>query len=116
MRTIIIDDERLARSELKSLLKEFAEVEIIADTGNPDEAIQLINTEKPDLIFLDIQMPEKDGFTLLEHLLHLPKVIFVTAFDDFALRAFEVNALDYLLKPVQAERLAEAIKKNKNSR
>ncbi|CAG0997666.1 MAG: response regulator [Bacteroidetes bacterium] len=115
MRTIIIDDERLARSELKSLLKEFAEVEIIADTGNPDEAIQLINTEKPDLIFLDIQMPEKDGFTLLEHLLHLPKVIFVTAFDDFALRAFEVNALDYLLKPVQAERLAEAIKKIKTA-
>lgn len=115
MRTIIIDDERLARSELKSLLKEFAEIEIIADTGNPDEAIQLINTEKPDLIFLDIQMPEKDGFTLLEHLTHLPKVIFVTAFDDFAIRAFEVNALDYLLKPVQAERLAEAIKKIKTA-
>ncbi|NUM51712.1 MAG: LytTR family transcriptional regulator DNA-binding domain-containing protein [Flavobacteriales bacterium] len=115
MRTIIIDDERLARSELKSLLKEFTEIEIIADTGNPDEAIQLINIEKPDLIFLDIQMPEKDGFTLLEHLMHLPKVIFVTAFDDFAIRAFEVNALDYLLKPVQTERLAEAIKKIKTA-
>ncbi len=115
MRTIIIDDERLARQELKNLLKDFDEVEIIAESGNADEAIHLINNEKPDLIFLDIQMPGKDGFTLLEHLTFIPNIIFVTAYDDYAIKAFEVNALDYLLKPVQAERLADALKKNKST-
>jgi len=115
MRTIIIDDERLARQELKNLLKEFDEVEIIAESANADEAIHLINNEKPDLIFLDIQMPGKDGFTLLEHLTFIPNIIFVTAYDDYAIKAFEVNALDYLLKPVQTERLADALKKIKSN-
>jgi two-component system LytT family response regulator len=111
MRTIIIDDERLARKELAGLLKNFPEIEILAECANSDEAMEAINSLQPDLIFLDVQMPGKNGFELLEELEAVPKVIFVTAFDEFALRAFEVNALDYLLKPVEEDRLAEAIHK-----
>jgi two-component system LytT family response regulator len=111
VRTIIIDDERLARNELKRLLNEFAEIEVIDEAANVQEGLEKIERHNPDLIFLDIQMPGKTGFDLLEELDHAPRVIFTTAYDEFALKAFEVNALDYLLKPVEPKRLADAIQK-----
>ncbi|MDD2982505.1 MAG: LytTR family DNA-binding domain-containing protein [Crocinitomicaceae bacterium] len=111
MKVILVDDERLAREELKSLLKDFHNLTIIGEASNAQEGIELIRTLKPDLIFLDIQMPGMDGFEMLRHLDEIPKVIFVTAYDNFALRAFEVNALDYLLKPVDPDRLKEAVLK-----
>ncbi len=111
MRALVIDDERLARKELIRLLKDFDEVEIVGECSNAEEAVIAIKEHKPDLIFLDIQMPGKNGFELLEELETVPKVIFVTAYDEYAIRAFQVNALDYLLKPVEEERLAEAINK-----
>jgi two-component system LytT family response regulator len=111
MKALIIDDERLARKELTNLLKDHHEVEIIGEAVNVDDAYQKIVTLDPDLLFLDIQMPGKTGFDLLEMLDSVPKVIFTTAYDEYALKAFEVNALDYLLKPIQPERLAESIKK-----
>lgn len=109
IRTVIVDDERLAREGLKSLLKDFSEIEIIGEAANADEAIELVEREKPHLMFLDIEMPEKSGFDLLEELIETPFVIFTTAYNEFAMKAFEVNALDYLLKPVQSSRLKEAI-------
>jgi two-component system LytT family response regulator len=111
MKAIIIDDERLARAELRKLLQEFPEVEVIDEAANADEGIQKIETGNPDLIFLDIQMPGKTGFDLLSELDHAPQVIFTTAYDEYALKAFEVNALDYLLKPVEPKRLADALQK-----
>ena len=111
MRTLIIDDERLARKELNSLLEDYEEIEIVGEAANADEALELINSVNPDLLFLDIQMPGKTGFELLEMLDNVPKVIFTTAYDEFALKAFEVNALDYLLKPIQPERLKDSISK-----
>jgi two-component system LytT family response regulator len=111
MKTLIIDDERLAREELKTLLSEFPNIEIIGECANGKEGIKSVNKLKPDLIFLDIQMPEINGFEMLEHLDHMPIVIFVTAYDEFAIKAFEVNALDYLLKPVDPARLKETINK-----
>ncbi len=111
MRALIIDDERLARKELMTLLEEHPSIEIVGEAANADEAEQLINDLNPDLLFLDIQMPGKTGFQLLEELDAVPLVVFTTAYDEFALKAFEVSALDYLLKPIQAERLAETITK-----
>ncbi len=111
MRAIIIDDERLARKELTNLLKDYNEIEIIAEAINAEDAYEKINKLDPDLLFLDIQMPGKSGFDLLEMLDHVPNVIFTTAYDEYALKAFEVNALDYLLKPIQPERLGESIGK-----
>jgi len=111
MRAIIIDDERLARKELTNLLKDYNEIEIIAEAINVDDAFEKINTLDPELLFLDIQMPGKTGFDLLEMLDSVPNVIFTTAYDEYALKAFEVNALDYLLKPIQPERLGESIGK-----
>ena len=111
VRTIIIDDERLARNELKKLLQEFGEIEVIDEASNVAEGLEKIERHNPDLIFLDIQMPGKTGFDLLEELERSPKVIFTTAYDEFALKAFEVNALDYLLKPVEPKRLSDAIQK-----
>ena len=111
MKAIIVDDERLARKELTSLLAEHNEIEIIGEAANIDEAEEMIRESNPDLVFLDIQMPGGTGFDLLEKLDAVPQVIFITAYDEFALKAFEVSALDYVLKPVQPERLAEAIKK-----
>jgi len=108
---VIIDDERLARKELSSLLEEFKEIEVIAECANAEEARKLIESERPDLIFLDIQMPGETGFDLLETLEYVPRVVFVTAYDEYAIKAFEVNALDYVLKPVEEERLEEAIRK-----
>ena len=106
---IIVDDEKLARQGLKELLKEFPEVEVIGEASNSDEAIEQIDKLKPQLMFLDIEMPEKTGFDLLEELIETPAVIFTTAYNEFAIKAFEVNAMDYLLKPVQLSRLREAI-------
>ena len=108
---LIIDDERLARNELKRLLQEYQEIEIIGEAANADEAHKLILELSPDLIFLDIQMPAKTGFDLLAELDRLPFVIFTTAHDEFALKAFEVNALDYLLKPIDPQRLSDAVQK-----
>lgn len=108
---LIIDDERLARNELKKLLLDFPEIEIIGEAMNAGEAKIMINEFRPDLIFLDIQMPEKTGFELLEELDRVPFVIFTTAHDEFAFKAFEVNAMDYLLKPIDPQRLSDAIQK-----
>jgi two-component system LytT family response regulator len=113
IKTIIIDDERLAREGLKGLLKEFSEIEIIGEAANVDEALELIDKLKPQLLFLDIQMPEKTGFDLLEELIETPIVIFTTAYNEFATKAFDVNALDYLMKPIQSQRLKDAITKAK---
>jgi len=111
MKAIIIDDERLARIELKKLLQEFPEVEVVDEAANAEEGLSKIESQHPDLIFLDIQMPGKTGFDMLAQLERTPQVIFTTAYDEFALKAFEVNALDYLLKPVEPKRLADAIQK-----
>lgn len=111
MKAIIIDDERLARAELRKLLQEFPEIEVIDEAANAEEGISKIESLHPDLIFLDIQMPVKTGFDMLAELDGTPQVIFTTAYDEFALKAFEVNALDYLLKPIEPQRLAEAIQK-----
>src|SRR5687767_7287462 len=111
MKAIIIDDERLARTELRKLLQEFPEVEVIDEAANAEEGISKIESQNPDLVFLDIQMPGKTGFDMLATLERSPQVIFTTAYDEYALKAFEVNALDYLLKPVEPKRLADAIQK-----
>jgi len=113
LKVILIDDERLARSELKRLLQEFPDVEIIGEAANAEEAIEKIESLNPDLLFLDIQMPGKTGFDLLTELDKAPHVIFVTAYDEYALKAFDVNALDYLMKPVEPKRLADALLKVK---
>jgi two-component system LytT family response regulator len=110
-KAIIIDDERLARTELKKMLQEFEEIEVIGEAANVGEGIEKIIELDPDLIFLDIQMPDKTGFDLLQEIDKSPKVIFTTAYDEFALKAFEVNALDYLLKPIESKRLQDAIQK-----
>ena len=106
-----MDDERLARKELMKLLEEHPMIEVVGEAMNAEEATQMVNDLNPDLLFLDIQMPGKTGFQLLEELESVPLVVFVTAYDEFAIKAFEVNALDYLLKPIQPERLSETISK-----
>jgi len=111
MKALIVDDERLARQELKSLLDKYEEINIIGESNNADNAKKKIEALKPDLVFLDIQMPVKTGFDLLEELSFVPKIIFTTAYDEYALKAFEVNAFDYLLKPIEHERLDECLKK-----
>lgn len=111
MKALIIDDERLARKELIKLLEEHPSIEIVGEAMNADEAEKMIEELNPDLLFLDIQMPGRTGFQLLESLDSAPMVVFTTAYDEFALKAFEVNALDYLLKPITAERLTEAVHK-----
>ena len=111
IKAIIIDDERLARNELKKLLLDFPEIEVIAEAANATEGVEKIDSLNPDLIFLDIQMPGKTGFDMLSELERTPNVIFTTAYDEYALKAFEVNALDYLLKPVEPKRLADALQK-----
>lgn len=111
MRALIVDDERLARKELMKLLEDHPMIEVVGEAMNADEAVQMVNDLNPDLLFLDIQMPGKNGFQLLEMLDSVPLVVFTTAYDEFALKAFEVNALDYLLKPINPERLSETIAK-----
>lgn len=111
MRALLIDDERLARNELRRLLQAHPEVDIVGEAAHAEEAQQAINALKPDLLFLDIQMPGRTGFDLLADLESVPTVIFTTAYDEYALQAFEVNALDYLLKPIEPERLTAALDK-----
>lgn len=112
-KTLIIDDERLAREEVKRALSNYPEFEVLGEAANADEAIVLIEKERPDLIFLDIHMPEKTGFDLLEELTMVPEVVFTTAYDQYAVQAFEVNALDYLVKPLREERFSKTIEKIK---
>jgi len=109
MRALIIDDERLARAELGRLLALHPEIEIAGEARNGEEALELIARLAPDLLFLDIQMPGMTGFELLERLDDMPQVIFTTAYDQYAIHAFEINALDYLLKPIAPDRLAAAL-------
>ena len=110
MKTLIIDDERLARNELKRLLEPYHKIEIVGEAANAEDALNLIKELEPELLFLDIQMPGKNGFELLTSIEgKSPDVIFTTAFDDYAIKAFEFNALDYLLKPIDSERLKDAI-------
>lgn len=109
IRTIIIDDERGARLELMRMLKDYPQIRVLAEASNADEAEELIGLLKPELIFLDIQMPGRSGFELLEDLDFIPMVVFVTAYDQYALKAFEVSALDYLMKPIREERFAKAM-------
>jgi two-component system LytT family response regulator len=109
MRALLIDDERLARAELRRLLAAHPEVEIVGEAVNAADGVQQIAALKPDLIFLDVQMPGGSGFDMLAALEEAPEVIFTTAFDQYALQAFEVNALDYLQKPIQATRMAAAL-------
>jgi two-component system LytT family response regulator len=113
MRTLIIDDERLARNELRRLLENYPSIEIIDEASNGEEAVEKINRLRPELIFMDIQMPGKSGFEVLESLENgiAPDVIFTTAYDEYALKAFEFDAIDYLLKPIDPQRLEQAIKK-----
>jgi two-component system LytT family response regulator len=111
MKALIIDDERLARVELKRLLSPHKDINIVGEAVNVDDAVSKITELNPDLIFLDIQMPGKNGFELLEELDRVPTVIFTTAYDEYALKAFEYNALDYLLKPIEPKRLEDTIKK-----
>jgi two-component system LytT family response regulator len=113
IKVIIVEDSRLARNELKELIKQHPELEVVAEAENVDTAYELINELRPQLIFLDINMPEKDGFTLLEMLEDVPAVVFTTAFDEYAIKSFEYNALDYLLKPINQKRFADAVEKVK---
>jgi len=118
---MVVDDEELARQFVIEYLEEFPQIEVIAESGKASNAIKLINEHKPDLIFLDVQMPGKDGFEVLEQISHEPFVIFCTAYDKYAIRAFEKNAIDYLLKPLDKTRFDQAVGKainriNKNEK
>jgi len=115
MKAMIIDDERPARRELRRLLTDFSWVEVVGEAGNVDQAAEMVETLNPELLFLDIQMPGGSGFDLLSRLERLPEVIFTTAYDEYAVRAFEVDALDYLLKPIDPARLAEALGRVKSA-
>jgi two-component system LytT family response regulator len=111
-KTILIDDEPLALQRLERLLQPYGDlIEIVDRATNGLEAVEKIDATKPDLIFLDIQMPALNGFEVLDHLTHLPWIIFSTAYDEYALKAFETNSIDYLLKPVDPERLKKALEK-----
>jgi len=109
--TIIVDDEPLARKMIKEYLQDYPEIKIVGECRNGKQAVKAINQEKPDLVFLDIRMPGMDGFEVLEHIDQMPHVVFVTAYGDYALKAFEVNAVDYLLKPYDRKRFSRAIQK-----
>jgi two-component system LytT family response regulator len=111
LKTIVVDDEPLARRGLKLRLKGIDDVEVIAEAKNGREALELVRKLDPDLLFLDIQMPGMDGFDVLRSLEadEMPAIVFVTAFDDYAIKAFEANALDYLLKPIEDKRLSDAL-------
>ncbi|MBW8243474.1 LytTR family DNA-binding domain-containing protein [Muricauda oceani] len=111
IRAVIVEDSRLARNELKELIKLHDDLELIGEASNVDEGVVLIESESPDLLFLDINMPEKDGFDLLEMLDDVPITVFTTAYDEYAIKSFEYNALDYLLKPVSNKRFDMALEK-----
>ena len=110
MKALIIEDERLARAEVRRLLDDFNWVKVVGEAENAEQALALIQSQQPDLLFLDVQMPGKTGFELIEEIRgEMPRIIFTTAYDEFALRAFEVNALDYLMKPITPDRFAAAL-------
>ena len=111
IKTIIVDDEKLARQDLKTILLDFDSVEVVGEAKNTKDAEVLINDLNPELIFLDVQMPGHSGFDLLDKIKKSVQVIFVTAYDEYAIKAFEVNALDYLLKPVNPERLKNSLER-----
>jgi two-component system LytT family response regulator len=111
IKAVIVEDSRLARNELKELIKKYDDIEILGEAENVDAGFELIQSTSPDLLFLDINMPEKDGFELLEMLDEVPITIFTTAFDEYAIKSFEYNALDYLLKPVSEKRFDMAMEK-----
>jgi two-component system, LytTR family, response regulator len=113
IKTVIVEDSRLARNEIKELLKQHPELELVGEAENVDDGFELINKTKPELLLLDINMPEKDGFELLEMLDEVPITVFTTAFDEYAIKSFEYNALDYLLKPINEKRFSQAIEKVK---
>ncbi len=110
-RTLIVDDESLAREALRELLAAHPEIEIVGEAGSAVEALDLHRRFQPDLLFLDVQMPKKDGFSLLPDLRPVPDIIFTTAYDCFAVKAFEVNAVDFLVKPIRSDRLALSLSK-----
>jgi two-component system LytT family response regulator len=114
IKTAIVDDERLARLELRNMLLNYSDIEIVGEYTGADELLSEMESIKPDLLFLDIQMPGKTGFDILEELDKVPQVVFVTAYDEYAIKAFEVNALDYILKPVEEGRLQAAIERVRN--
>lgn len=111
IRTLIVDDEPLARDRVKRFLRDEADIDVIGECGNGADAVSTIREKKPDLVFLDIQMPEKNGFEVIKSLngKQLPTIIFVTAYDQYALQAFDVHALDYLLKPFNRERIHRSV-------
>jgi two-component system, LytTR family, response regulator len=109
--TILVDDEPLARKLLKEYLQDYPDIKIVAECKNGRQAIKAINENKPDLVFLDIRMPGMDGFEVLENIKHIPHIIFSTAYGDYALKAFEINAVDYLLKPYDRKRFSRAMQK-----
>lgn len=111
IRTIIIDDEEPARMLVRKFLEDFSEIEVLGECSDGFTAAKSINEHKPDLIFLDVQMPKLSGFELLEIIEHRPQVIFTTAYDSYAIKAFDENAVDYLLKPFSRERFADAVSK-----
>ena len=108
---VIVEDSRLARQELKELLKDYPEIEVLGEAENVDQAFGLINDTNPDILFLDINMPGKNGFELLEMLDKVPLVVFTTAYDEYAIKSFEYNAFDYLLKPINQDRFSKTIEK-----
>ena len=116
MNAVIVDDESLARKDLRAVLCDFEQIDVIAEAGSVQEARKLLEAHRPDVVFLDIQMGGETGFDLLEFIGPEASVIFVTAFDEYAIRAFEVNALDYLLKPVNRDRLALSLKRLESGR
>lgn len=115
-KALVVDDERLARKSLINLLDKIDEVEVIGEADDVFSAVEAIKAHQPDVVFLDIQMPGATGFELLDHIDFEGRIIFVTAYDDYALRAFEINALDYLMKPVNNERLKQAVQRLDNDK
>jgi len=113
IKAVIVEDSRLARNELKELLRAFSEIELVGEAENVDDGVEIIEELNPDILFLDINMPEKDGFELLETLNEVPITVFTTAYDEYAIKSFEYNALDYLLKPISEKRFRMAIEKVK---
>jgi DNA-binding LytR/AlgR family response regulator len=111
IRTLVVDDESLARERLRSFLRRFEDVEVVGEAKNGVDAVRLIQEKAPDLVFLDVQMPGLDGFGVLGALERRPQVVFATAYDEYAIAAFEVHAADYLLKPIVRERLEEALRR-----
>ncbi len=113
-KAVIVDDEELARDFLKELLRPHPEIELVAECANGFEAVKAIAETRPDLLFLDVQMPKLDGFEVLELIDHTPAVIFITAYDQYATRAFDAQAVDYLLKPFGTERFERALERAKS--